>query len=206
MSQRNGKSNGPRIENKAIRVRVNQQQGLAKNATENWQSLPKGMKLVVYIVGALLILGFISSVMGSAQDSNDVGYESGAPVVSDASPQDSTGEKGQDQGNKELADTVTKVLDGLGEELKGMLASTGSGGYQGEIISVEGASISGTVKINVSTYFNDSGDGPDGGQTIARKIFSNVCIAVPELESLYVISGNGLESKSVYRSQIPVCQ
>jgi hypothetical protein len=102
---------------------------------------------------------------------------------------------------EDIADEVGKALDKLGKGMKTELASTS---YRGEIIKVNPDGKDG-VKIDVSTYFEDSGDGDDGGQGIARRIFSNICLDVPELQSLYVISGSGLESKSVYRSDIPAC-
>ncbi|MDP3999956.1 MAG: hypothetical protein Q8Q11_00775 [bacterium] len=104
-----------------------------------------------------------------------------------------------------LVDKVEVALDKLGEGYKSELAST-NGGYRGDIISVEPAVGDDTVKVNVSTRFKDSGDEPDGGRNIARRIFGSICLDVPELESLYVVSSSGLESKSVYRSQIPGCK
>lgn len=99
------------------------------------------------------------------------------------------------------ADKVSKYLDSLGSELKSGLASTSTGGYRGNIISVEQDGEDG-VKVNVSTHFTESGYENDGGQNIAQNIFNAVCADVPELNSVYVVSNaTGLESKSFYRSE-----
>lgn len=151
---------------------------------QDWDSTPKAVKVISFIIVGLLFVWIVSLFTGAGNDSSNSNSTT----------------------SNNLAVEVTKALDALGEDMKSSLASTSPSGYQGDIISVEPAAGNDTVKVNVSTYFEDSGDGINGGQNIARKIFSNVCIDVPELGSLYVISSSRLESKSVYRSQIPGCK
>lgn len=114
-------------------------------------------------------------------------------------------EKPPEPPKEPLVNQVNEAINKLGEDMRIELASTRPGGYRGDMVSVEPAIGNNSVKVNVSTYFKDSGDGIDGGQGIAHRILSNICLDVPELKSLYVVSGHGLESKSVYRSQIPLC-
>ena len=120
--------------------------------------------------------------------------------------QEQTSSEAKVSADQDLASKVQASLDKLPKETKDMLASTSSGGYQGEIAGVE-AHNDDTVKISVSTYFKETGSENDGGQAIARNIFSMVCTEVPELNSLYVTSSSsGLDSKSVYRSDVPACK
>lgn len=162
----------------------------------------QGVKIAVTAIVAIVMLPIIIGIAttDTSQQSADTNNEQTA--VS----QDSSNDKAEPKNEKILADKVKQALDNLGEDMKRTLASTSPDGYQGDIISVEPATYDNTVKVNVSTYFKDSGDGTDGGQGIARRIFSNICFDVPELGSLYVVSSSGLESKSVYRSQIPGCK
>lgn len=120
--------------------------------------------------------------------------------------QEQTSSEAKVSADQALANKVQASLDKLPKDTKDVLASTSSGGYQGEITGVE-AHNDDTVKVNVSTYFKETGSENDGGQTIALNIFSMVCTEVPELNSLYVTSSSsGLDSKSVYRSDIPACR
>lgn len=105
-----------------------------------------------------------------------------------------------------LVDKVQKEIDALDSETNKTMASTSQSGYQGEIVSAEKAIGEGSVKIKVTTHFNNSGREDEGGQNIAYKVFGIICHQVPELKSLYVIGSSGLESKSVYRSDIPGCK
>jgi hypothetical protein len=111
------------------------------------------------------------------------------------------GQKNSKEGAQSLADKVTVEVSKLDDDTKSTLAATSVGGYQGDIIAVEPHSDD-TVKVRVSTYFNESGDEKEGGKNIARNIFNTICADLPELESLYVVSdSSGLESRSVYRSE-----
>lgn len=106
-----------------------------------------------------------------------------------------------------LVSKVQKEIDAMDEETRTTLSSTSQGGYQGDVVKVEPAVSDDTVKITVSTYFKDTGDEVDGGRNIAKKLFGIMCIQIPELNSVYVTSeATGLESRSVYRSQIPACK
>ncbi|MEX1112852.1 MAG: hypothetical protein WD603_02705 [Patescibacteria group bacterium] len=163
-----------------------------KPATEKEKTIIGAVILVViFVVGTTACTG----VSNDESDTNDT-----------ANNQTSEPTKEPQKNEESLVDKVEAALDKLGEGMKRELASTSPDGYQGDITSVEPAIGDDTVKVNVSTRFEDSGDGIDGGQGIARRIFSNICLDVPELGSLYVVSGSGLESKSVYRSQIPGCK
>lgn len=144
----------------------------------------KVVVIVTVIIGAIIFLLIAISAIGG-NDTN--------------TPSDKPQEK-----KSAIAEDVKASLDKLGKDMKQELASTSPDGYQGDITGVESAG-NDSVKVKVSTYFNDSGDGVDGGQGIARRIFGMVCFDVPELKSLYVVSDTGLESKSVYRSDIPGC-
>lgn len=144
---------------------------------------------VVFVV--IFVLGITACTGGSDNESNT---------------DTTTNNQANESVKESLVDKVKTALDKFDKGFKRELASTRPGGYRGDIVSVEPAVDDDTVKVNVSTYFKDSGDGIDGGQGIARRIYSNICLDVPELESLYVVSSSGLESKSVYRYQIPGCK
>lgn len=104
--------------------------------------------------------------------------------------------------NNDLAKKTMTAIENLDTETRQTIASTGAGGMQGSILSVEPASGSGSVKVSVTTQFEESGDGQNGGRNIARNIFNAICAKVPDLESVYVVStGSGLESRSFYRSE-----
>lgn len=103
--------------------------------------------------------------------------------------------------NEELATQVKTELMKLDDTARTMLASTGVGGYQGDVVDVKPGSGSNGVLVEVSTYFTNPGNEADGGQMIARNLFNIICSDVPELNSLYVTStSSGLDSLSVYRS------
>lgn len=95
----------------------------------------------------------------------------------------------------ELAKKVESSLNKVDEETRGYLA--GTDGYSGTIESIQPAIGDGTVKITVSTNFEK----PEDGKVIARNIFNTICADVPDLNSIYVIGSNGLESSSIYRSE-----
>lgn len=101
---------------------------------------------------------------------------------------------------------VEAALAELDDETKQSLASTSAGGFQGDIEKVEAYGDDG-VKIHVSTHYTESGSEANGGQNIARKIMATICYDIPELSSVYVTStSSGLDSRSVYRSDIPACK
>lgn len=100
-----------------------------------------------------------------------------------------------------LVEQVNKSLKEFGDS--SVLAATSPGGYQGKIETVEPDSNNG-IKVKVSTYFKDPST---DGKNIANSIFGAVCLDVPELQSVYVTStSSGLDSRSVYRSDIPGCK
>lgn len=106
------------------------------------------------------------------------------------------------ESNVSVVDGVNKSLAVMDDEFKSVMVSTGAGGLQGDIVSVEPYGDDG-IKMNISTNFTDS---KDDGKDIARKVLSNLCIDVPALKSVYVSStASGLDSRSVYRSDIPGC-
>lgn len=108
--------------------------------------------------------------------------------------------------SNELAEAVSQKLDSLKQEGLTDLANTSYGGYQGDVVNVEPAGRDG-VKVNISTHFTDPSDNEDGGKRIARNIYAMLCLDIPELNSLYVSStSSGLDSSSVYRSDVPACR
>ena len=116
-------------------------------------------------------------------------------------------EKKEESEKEKLVKKVKAIIDKMDEDERTFLAETSVGGYQGDILGVEQTSYDDAVKVRVSTYFSDPGDSEDGGKNIAFKIFSMVCMDIPELDSLYVVSdGSGLESRSIYRNDIPACK
>lgn len=148
-------------------------------------------KVAIVIVAVFVGLG----VMGAMLDAEPETQTDNKQVEARQQPKDD-----------DVVDEVEAALDALGEDMKSMLASTSQGGLQGEIESVEAYGKDG-VKIYVTTHFQDAGDGEDGGQTIARKILGNICLDVPELNSVYVSSTtSGLDSRSVYRSDLAGCK
>jgi hypothetical protein len=152
---------------------------------------------IVPLILIIIVLIIIGAVFGGDDKGNS--KDTSKPSNEDTSK---TEEK---KDERVLAKKVQKALDKLGKDMKTTLAATSPGGYQGDIIGVKPYGSDG-VKVELSTYFEDSGDGIDGGQGIARRIFTNICLDVPELNSLYVVSGSGLDSKSVYRSDFPFCK
>lgn len=112
-----------------------------------------------------------------------------------------SGNEMQDNSNT-AATKVQDELDSYDSDMKSSLATTSSGGHRGSIESVRAGSGDGEVIVKVSTYFDDA----DEGKIIARNIFNSVCMDIPDLDSLYVTGGNGLDSYSVYRSDYPGCK
>lgn len=100
-----------------------------------------------------------------------------------------------------VADKVSAAINKLDKETKSSLASTGDGGYLGDIVGVEPAVSDDTAKVKVSTQFPK----PAAGKPIATKILAAICRDIPELDSVYVTSGTGLDSTSAYRREIPSC-
>jgi hypothetical protein len=171
-------------------------------AKSNWS---QNVKIAVTVIVAVVMLPFIiafAAIDTTTQQTANTNNEQ--PEVSQQQKND---DKPKPKNEKSLEDKVQEALDELGEETKSSLASTSDGGYQGDIIGVESGAGSDTVKVRVSTYFEDSGDENEGGKNIARKIFNMVCMEVPELNSLYVVSDStGLESRSMYRSDVSFCK
>jgi hypothetical protein len=163
----------------------------------------KNLKIAVTVVVAVVILPFLIAPASTDTTQQTADTNDDQPEVSQ---QQKSEDKPEPKDEKTLEDKVEEAIDNLDEDTKRILAATSSEGYQGDIIGVEPAVGSDTVKIRVSTYFDDSGDGLYGGRSIAHKIFAYICRDVPELGSLYVVGGSGLESRSVYRSQIPACK
>lgn len=162
-------------------------------------------KIIIWSIVVFFVLVAASGLFGEDTKTNNTNTQPTAKE--NKQTKEPARKKEVKQKPKSLANKVKAALDALGEDMKDELASTSPDGYRGEIISVEPASGNDTVKVNVSTYFKGSGDEPDGGQNIARKIFGSICIDVPELNSLYVVSTSSkLESKSIYRSDIPGCK
>lgn len=174
-----------------------QQQHDWEKSKQQWNAMPKGVKTTLKALGVIIVLFILIGIFTPSDSKN-------SPNNSQSNENTQTAQEPKDE--KVLANKVQNALDKLGDDMKKTLASTSPDGYQGDIVSVEPAIGDDTVKVNVSTYFKDSGDGADGGQGIARRIFSNICFDVPELDSLYVVSSSGLESKSIYRSDIPGCK
>lgn len=120
-------------------------------------------------------------------------------------PKEAPTETNENTQSTSAVSEVKTVLDSMDKDFKDTLASTSQGGYQGEIVNVKADGKDGVI-VEVSTHFKESGMDNDGGKNIAWKIFSNVCMDSPSLKSLYVISTSSkLESRSVYRSDIPAC-
>ena len=147
-------------------------------------------KIVLIVIAALIGLVVFAGIMGGESNT-------------DSNPAEAKVEEKPETAS--VVDKVNKALKDMGDDYKSTLASTGVGGLQGDIKSVEAYGNDG-VKVKVSTNFTDNGDGVDGGQTIAKKMLANLCIDVPELDSVYVSSTtSGLDSRSAYRSDIPAC-
>lgn len=98
------------------------------------------------------------------------------------------------QRSDEVLNDVTTVINSLDSGTRVSIATTA--GRAGDITKVNSA-ISNDVRIDISTYLET----PDEGKIIARNIFNVICRDVPELDSLYVTGGNGLDSYSIYRSE-----
>lgn len=168
--------------------------------SKKWSDLNKGEKvvgLIIIAVVAIFAITFLIAVAGAMSNQGD----SSAPVAKEQAVETKT-----EPNELSVVDKVNKAFADMGDDYKNTLASTGTGGLQGEIVSVEPYSKDG-IKVNISTNFRDGGDGEDGGQTIARKILVNLCFDVKELGSVYVSSTtSGLDSGSAYRSDIPACK
>lgn len=148
----------------------------------------KGAKIIAAVIVVLLVL-WIASAFAGGSDANST------EQVSRTSKE-----------NKTVLADVETALNGFDKEMQATMASTSIDGFQGEIVGVEADGNDG-VKVKVSTNYTESGDEENGGQNIARKIFSNICLDVPELDTLYVTStSSGLDSRSVYRSDIAGCK
>lgn len=163
----------------------------------------KNVKIAVTVVVAVVMLPIIIGVAATDTTQQNTDTNNEQPQVSQ---QQNDEDKPEPKDEISLEDKVQEAIDNLDEDTKRILAATSSEGYQGDIIGVEPAVGKDTIKIRVSTYFDDSGDGLYGGRSIAHKMFAYICREVPELGSLYVVGSSGLESKSVYRSQIPGCK
>lgn len=112
-----------------------------------------------------------------------------------------------DQSNRGVLAKVQAEIDKMDESTRVAFASTSANGYQGDIMKAELADGNGNVKVTVSTYFNKAGYENDGGQNIAKKLLGIMCIQIPELKSVYVVSESTmLESRSVHRGDIPGCK
>ena len=110
------------------------------------------------------------------------------------------------EADKGVVNEVEAALAKFDDDFKRTLASTSANGQQGDIEKVEAYGKDG-VKIHVSTHFDEPGDEANGGQNIARKIMGNLCLDVPELDSVYVTStSSGLDSRSVYRNDLAGCK
>lgn len=158
----------------------------------------KDLKIALIIFGIFILFGLIISFITPVNENETVKSTEEEKV--------SETEVNKPKDRNVLVDKVDASLNKLDKGMKDELASTSPTGYRGEIMNVESNS-SDDVRVRVSTYFKDSGDGINGGQNIARHIFAMVCMDVPELNSLYVVSNSsGLESRSVYREQIPGCK
>lgn len=153
----------------------------------------KTPKIIAAIIVALLFFWIVGAFTGSGENTETAKSnekQSSAAVENES----------------KVADNVKAALDALDEETKSYIASTSTGGYQGSIEKVEPYGDDG-VKVYVTTNFIDTKDEADSGKNIAHKIMANTCIDVPELNSVYVHStSSGLDSRSVYRSDIPACK
>lgn len=96
--------------------------------------------------------------------------------------------------NEELVNEVSTAIDNLDNLTRTSVASTS--GRTGDITGVNGDTIN-DVRVKVSSYYET----PEEGKIIARNIFNVICADVPDLNSLYVTGGNGLDSYSIYRSE-----
>lgn len=149
----------------------------------------KALKIIGVIVLLFIIIGAFTNESDTANNANtqEAGEESKEPEVN-------------------IATKVEAALGQFDDDMRQTLASTSQYGYQGDIEKVEADGEDG-VKVHVSTHYDDSGDGEDGGKNIARKIFGAICLDVPELKTMYVTStSSGLDSRSVYRSDFPACE
>ena len=160
-----------------------------KNKSDNVLSkIPMKYQMVILLV---IIAGvFIISALNKPNSNNSTGdanntSQSEAPKASKSN----------------VADKVSAAINKLDGETKSSLASTGNGGYLGDIVGVEPAVSDNTAKVKVSTQFPK----PAAGKPIATKILAAICRDVPELDSVYVTSGAGLDSISAYRREIPSC-
>ena len=155
-----------------------------------WKKLKTWQKVLV-VVGVLFVLGLI---LPQTDD---------ADTQANEAPEET---KQEEKSEVSVVDKVNKSLDQLDEDTKRGLASTSYGGYQGDIEKVEAYGSDG-VKIHVSTHYTENDDSEDGGQNIARKLMGVLCTDVSELSSVYVTStSSGLDSRSVYRDDIPACR
>lgn len=157
---------------------------------EELANIPKSVKVISAIIVGVVFLFILIGVSSGGDSTSD---------TSNSKSSDST----QDAKKTDVVSEVNATLESFDDEFRSTLASTGLGGYQGDIEKVEADGDTG-VKIHVSTYYDEAGE--EGGQIIANKIFANICLDVPELSSVYVTStSSGLDSRSVYRSDIPGC-
>ena len=147
-------------------------------------------------MGVVAVLGIMGIIGEAIAESGDAPKEQPVAQV----------EKKEEVKKVSVVDKVNKVFDGMDKGFKSTLASTSVGGLQGDIVGVEADGDDGVV-VKVSTYFTKSGDEEDGGKNIAQKIYSNICLDVPELKTLYVTSTtSGLDSRSVYQSSVSACR
>ena len=187
---------------------------MKKQNRKKWEEMSKVEKIIgtigVVIVGFIVLI-IISGIIGAIIEVSSNRPKNVSKIEQEtdkkSKPQNEKSDKQEESRiEKSLADKVNEQLATLDDLTKSSIASTSASGYQGEIIGAENDSKD-TVKVNVSTYFKDTGDKNDGGKNIARNIFTMVCREVPELNSLYVVSmGSGLESRSVYRKDVPHCK
>lgn len=163
-------------------------------AKKEWKDMSRGEKITGIVILAIIGVLIIMSIPSGGGESNTSAEDTQANNMDAATDENA------------LVDKVDAELNKLDEDTRSSLASTSVGGYQGNITSIEPAGKD-TVIVKVSTYFNEPGNENDGGKNIASKLFNMVCMEVPELNSLYVISdSSGLESHSVYRSDVPFCR
>lgn len=155
---------------------------------KEWNDMSGGEKMIGSIIMIVILVVLLCIIVFSVKRN-------------DADRSDTSSKSFKSQAVTTLADKVMAELSKLNDDTKVSLASTGSSGHQGDIKSVDNRG-RGEVRVNVSTYT----DNPSEGKIIARNIFNMICIDVPELNSLYVRSGNGLDSKSIYRSESGICK
>lgn len=186
-----------------------------KNTSKNWNDMSRSEKTIgvigLTIIAVIIIVigrAVIGGIGGSLETKNEQPkQEKIESKLKESKPTTSTDSQESKQVKEvSVLDKVNKVLDGFDDEMRTWLASTSVGGYQGSIIGVEADGDDGVI-VKVSTNFSEPGYDDDGGQNIAFKIYSTICTDVPELNNLYATSTtSGLDSRSIYRSDIPACK